>query len=53
MKGAVKMFKWYSVKMGNFTTSFSEVLKQVWNSLIRHHVLDIKWKRVEECGVRW
>ena len=43
----MKKRKWESVTMGNFVDTFGEVLKQVWESLIKYHTLDIKWRRIE------
>ncbi len=38
------MYKWQSMTMGNVVENFSEVIKQVCESLIHYHTLDIKWK---------
>jgi hypothetical protein len=40
----MKMYKWQSMTMGNIVETFGEVICQVWDSLIHHHTLDIKWK---------
>ena len=40
----MKKYKWQSKTMGNLVETFSDVIRQVWESLIRYHVLDIKWK---------
>lgn len=37
-------YKWYSETMGNIVCNFGEVILQVWDSLIRYHTLDVKWK---------
>lgn len=37
-------YKWQSMKMGNIVESFSDVLKQVWECLVKYHTLDLKWK---------
>ena len=37
-------YKWYSKTMGNVVETFSEVVLQVLDSLIRYHTLDIRWK---------
>jgi hypothetical protein len=39
-----KMYKWQSMTMGNIVENFGDVLKQVWESIIKYHTLDIKWK---------
>lgn len=38
------MYKWQSLTMGNLVKNFSEVILQVWESLIHYHTLDFKWK---------
>lgn len=38
------MYKWQSLTMGNLVENFGEVIRQVWDSLINYHTLDIKWK---------
>lgn len=38
------MYKWQSMKMGNIVKNFSDVLKQMWESLINYHTIDIRWK---------
>lgn len=38
------MYKWQSQTMGNIVENFWEVLKQVWESLIKYRTFDIKWK---------
>jgi hypothetical protein len=30
--------------MGNIVETFGDVLKQAWESLVKYHTLDIKWK---------
>ena len=35
---------WTSLTMGNTVDTFCDVLKQVWENLIKYHKLDIKWK---------
>ena len=37
--------EWMSMTMGNIVSSRREIIKQVFESLFRYHVLDIKWKR--------
>ena len=37
-------YKWQSLTMGNIVENFGDVLKQVWESLIHYHTLDLKWK---------
>lgn len=34
------MYKWQSMTMGNIV----DVTRQIWDSLIYYHTLDIKWK---------
>lgn len=36
-------YKWQSLTMGNIVASFGDVVRQVWDSLIHYHTLDIKW----------
>lgn len=38
------MYKWQSVTMGNIVEAFSDVLKQVWESFVKYHTIDIRWK---------
>ena len=38
------MYKWQSLTMGNIVETFGDVLKQVIESLVRYHTLDIRWK---------
>lgn len=38
------MYKWQSLTMGNIVENFSDVLKQMWESLIKYHTIDIRWK---------
>ena len=40
----MKRYKWQSMTMGNIVETFGDVLKQVWESLIKYHTLDLKWK---------
>jgi hypothetical protein len=40
----VSVDKWQSVTMGNIVENFSDVLKQIWICLVKHHTLDLKWK---------
>ena len=37
-------YKWQSLTMGNIVETFDDVLKQVWESLVVYHTLDLKWK---------
>lgn len=37
-------YKWKSKTMGNIVCTFSEVILQVWDSLIYYHTLDILWE---------
>lgn len=37
-------YKWQSMTMGNLVPRFRDVLAQVWESLIRYHTIDIRWK---------
>lgn len=39
------MYEWQSMTMGNIVNSLKEVRKQMWESLVKHHTLDIKWRR--------
>jgi hypothetical protein len=39
-----KTYKWQSMTMGNIVETFGDVLKQAWESLVKYHTLDIKWK---------
>lgn len=41
-------YEWQSQTMGNIVKNFSEVLKQIWESLIKYRTLDLKWKRIEK-----
>jgi hypothetical protein len=38
------MYKWQSLTMGNIVPTFADVIRQVWDSLIHWHTIDIKWK---------
>lgn len=38
------MYEWHSMTMGNIVNSRKEVWKQMWESLVKYHTLDIKWK---------
>ena len=38
------MYKWQSLTMGNIVEGFDDVLKQVIESLVKFHTLDIRWK---------
>lgn len=38
------MYKWQSQTMGNIVETFGEVIKQVFESLIKYHTIDIRWK---------
>lgn len=38
------MYKWQSLTMGNLVETFGDVVRQVWDSLIHYHTIDIKWK---------
>lgn len=40
----VSVDKWQSLTIGNIVPTFIDVLKQVWESLTKYHILDIKWK---------
>lgn len=40
-------YEWESQTMGNIVKNFGEVLKQIWESLTKHHTLDLKWKRIK------
>lgn len=40
----VKTYKWQSLTMGNIVENFGDVLKQIWESLVVYHALDLKWK---------
>ena len=39
-----KTYKWQSQTIGNIVENFGDVLKQVWESLVVYHILDIKWE---------
>jgi hypothetical protein len=39
-----QIYKWQSCKMGNIVETFSDVVRQMWESLVYYHTLDIKWK---------
>ena len=36
-------YKWQSAKMGNIVENFGDVIRQVWDSLVHYHTIDIKW----------
>lgn len=38
------MYKWQSVAMGNIVENLGEVIKQMFESIIHYHTLDIRWK---------
>lgn len=38
------IYKWFSKTIGNIVENFGDVLKQVWESLVVYHTLDIKWE---------
>lgn len=38
------MYKWQSLTMGNVVKNFWEVIRQVLESLIQYHTLDIYWR---------
>ena len=38
------IYKWFSKTIGNIVENFGDVLKQVWESLVVYHILDIKWE---------
>jgi hypothetical protein len=40
----MKKYKWQSMTMGNIVETFRDVVRQVWESLVYFHTLDIKWK---------
>lgn len=40
----MEKYKWQSKTMGNIVPTFKDVLKQIWESLIKYHTLDIKWR---------
>ena len=40
----MKKYKWQSLTMGNIVENFGDVIRQIRESLIRYHTLDIKWK---------
>ena len=42
----MKYYQWQSKKMGNIVRTFKDVLKQMWESLVKYHTLDIRWKRI-------
>ena len=37
-------YKWKSKTMGNIVCTFGDVIRQVWDSLIHYHTLDIRWE---------
>ena len=37
------VYRWQSAVMGNIVTTFGEVLRQMWDSLIHYHTIDIVW----------
>ena len=37
-------YEWQSLTVGNIVDSPKEVVKQMWESLVKYHTLDIKWK---------
>lgn len=43
-----EIVEWYSLTMGNIVDTFGEVVKQIWDSLINHHILDLKWERTKK-----
>lgn len=37
------IYKWQSATIGNIVENFGDVVRQVWDSLINYHTIDIKW----------
>ena len=40
----MRKYKWQSLAMGNVVETFGEVIRQAWDSLVRYHIIDIKWR---------
>lgn len=36
-------YKWKSQTMGNIVGTFGEVVRQVWDSLVHYHTIDLNW----------